>query len=363
MISIIVPVAVPWAPVESARCALTAISRAGWQCPVPIEVVVVDDSPDHTAEWVLCHEDDIGMLRDLFPKRHQYIRVSPPRVGRFTASRARNIGAANAHGKLLVFVDQDVLLAPDALANYWRAYSLHGDNVVIVGLYHWLRHIDFSYQDVATRFEDIVRSGLGESRVFKELPMDVPGLQGKDHRAQDFDGIDKVVDDASLGAHTGNLGVPHALFMKAGGFDENITRHGGEDADFGLTCKAVGAKWLLWDAIWGVHRWHSRDQAQNQVDVQFNIDYIDRKHGIGQYRDAPKYMDARDWGDERHYHKEVGGVAMKMDGDPTVWICREGHRIGIATPEALARLGFKGATPMLVSGPALEKYEVMGVAQ
>lgn len=384
MISVVVPVAVPWAPVESVQCSLMAISTALERCPVHVEVVVVDDSSDHTAEWELQQElygseNSRGMLRWLF-SRHKYIRTSPPRVGRFTASRARNIGAANSKGRLIVFVDQDVMIAPDALEGFWEAYQMYGENVVIVGLYDWMGRIDFQPADVSTRFDEIVSDGLdaasrhltgegeGPSIDFPDLPMgDDVGLLGLDHRRGDFKSklADALVDDAALGAHTGNLGVPHSLFMKVGGFDEAIVRHGGEDADFGLTCRAAGAKWVLWSAIWGVHRWHWRDQAANAVDVQHNIDYIDRKHGIGPYAEAHKFagMDARDWADEKHYHQEVGGVAMQAEGDPTVWVCRDKHRLGIATPEALKRLGFTMQHVLVIPPSALLEYEESGVAQ
>jgi hypothetical protein len=150
--------------------------------------------------------------------------------------------------------------------------------------------------------------------------------------------------------------------MALGGFDEAINRHGGEDADLGLTAKTAGAKFLLWESIWGVHRWHGRDQKQNEADVQLNIDYIDRKHGIGQYADAHKWMDARDWNDPLHYHKDVGGVLMQANtGDPTVWVCRDGHRMGLAKPEALKMLGFRPEQTMFVPPSSLERYAVEGV--
>ena len=358
MISVILPT---YENPESVMCCLAALEKQTlWQAKgepgavPPLEIIAVDDSNSDEVEKVL-----IGPYWGIYYKR---IRSSPPRTGRFTAGRARNMGAANAQGDLLVFIDQDVMLAPDCLANYQKAYERHGDNVVYVGLYHWMRRIEFGPRDVKQNFDAIVAAGMGATDdTFKPLPMDEPGLQGRDHREQDFGDIDHIVDDASLGAHSGNVGYPRDLFMELGGFDEAINRHGGEDADLGLSAKAHGAKFLLWDGLWGVHRWHTRNQKLNEAEVQLNIEYIDRKHGIGQYADAHKWMDARNWGDKIHYHKDVGGVLMQGNGDPTMWICRDGHRMGLATPEAVKEMGFKPSDVMMVPILSLDSYEVMGV--
>lgn len=353
MISVILPT---YENPDSVLCCLAALER---QTLEGFELVIVDDSRGEAVAEAL-----YGYGRPVMDgERWRYLRSSPPRTGRFTAGRARNIGAANANGQLFVFIDQDVMLAPDCLENYQSAYNRHGDNVVYVGLYHWMRRIDFDHNDILDgRFNDVIAAGMGATDdLFEPLPMDELGLQGRDHREQDFGDIDNVVDDASLGAHSGNVGYPRKLYMALGGFDEAINRHGGEDADLGLTAKEHGAKFLLWDGLWGVHRWHTRNQKQNAEDVQRNIDYIDRKHGIGQYADAKKWMDARDWEDPRHYHKDVGGVLMQADnGDPTVWVCREGHRMGLAKPEAVKEMGFRANEIMMVPPSALETYEVEG---
>lgn len=344
MISVILPT---YENPESVLCALEALRNQDYS---DFEVVIVDDSNDDS-------------VRDAVWPPYEgvwYIRSSPPRVGRFTASRARNIGVANSRGDLLVFIDQDVMLHPTALGRYQDAYYKHGDNVVYVGLYHWLMRMDFGPVDVANDFRGIMESGLNlvPEPYYEYLEMDEPGLLGFDMRTDDFGDIDKIVDDAALGCFSGNIGYPRPLYMKLGGFDEMIRGHGGEDADLGLTAKEAGAKFLLWDGIWGLHRWHSRDQKANVADVQKNIDYIDRKHGIGQYADAHKWTDARDWSDPQHYHKDVGGVLMKTQSDPTTWVCRDGHRMGLPTIQALNSLGFYPEQTLIVPVSSLERYEV-----
>lgn len=346
MISVILPT---YENPEAVLCALAALRNQDYD---DFETIIVDDSNDNSVQEAVCPSYE----------RVRYVRSSPPRVGRFTASRARNIGVANSRGDLLVFIDQDVILECRALGRYREAHEMHGDDVVYVGLYHWLMRMDFGPVDVGNDFSGIMESGLNLvlDPCYEYLEMDEPGLLGFDMRTDDFGDIDKIVDDAALGCFSGNIGYPRPLYMKLGGFDEMIRGHGGEDADLGLTAKEAGAKFLLWDGIWGLHRWHTRDQKANVADVQENIDYIDRKHGIGQYADAHKWTDARDWSDPQHYHKDVGGVLMKIQSEPTIWVCRDGHRIGLPTMQSLSSLGFHPEQAMIVPISSLERYEVHG---
>jgi len=274
---------------------------------------------------------------------------------------------ANATGQLCVFVDQDVMLAPDAIGWYRAAYEKHGDNVVIVGLYHWLVALDFDATHVQARhLDEIVASGLGLGRpgAFKTLPtVSNIGMLGPDIREKDFShDLSRLVEDAALGCFGGNIGYPRALYLQVGGMDEAITGHGGEDADLGLTVQAAGAKFLLLKTLWGAHRYHDRDQEKNNREVQVNIAYIDRKHGIGQYAEAQKFgIDAKDWADWRHYQKAVGGVLMQQSGDPTIWVCNDGHRLGLPAPPWIKRLGFKPNEILILSPGGLGQYDIEGV--
>lgn len=374
-ITVVLPV---YERADAALCALSGLAGQTYQGPW--EIVIVDDSPDtllasevtshipRFKEWATWNH---GNLVDLL-----FMRSSPPRVGSFTAGRARNIGVANARGDLIVFVDQDVILHPEALDHYSKAWGYHSrdPDLIIAGLYHWLPPVQFTWGDLApgdvAAFEILARyldpAYEGPPFPWPRTPVKgAAGLQGHDIRTKDFsDSLDAVKEDAALGSWTGNIAYPRELFYSLGGFDEAIAGHGGEDADLGLTAKAAGANWLLYSPIWGLHRWHGRDQEKNAKEVQENIAYIDKKHGIGEYAGAEKFggMDAQDWRDWRHYQKDVGGVLMQETGDGTVYVCRDGHRLGLPSPDWIRRLGFLQPNIMEVSQGGLSHYIVEGVA-
>jgi len=308
-----------------------------------IEVIVADDgSTDGTKEWM--KEQDIINAA--------YFHCGPNKG--FRAGRARNFAAANANGSLLVFIDSDVILTPDALVHFAEAHEKH-PKAVILGLYHWLPPMQFDYKTVLdpVRFWDIVLMN------FPKLPYEgSPGLQGKDLRYHNFsDDIGVLVDNAALGCFSGNIGYPKTVFDAVGGFDEAINRHGGEDADLGLTVQEAGYRFLLYKSIVGYHIWHWRNQEQNAIDVQYNIGYIDRKHGVGTYAKAQEWDDLPEPEASSYYRKDEKDNKLVCDPGGTYWVIRGKYRKGISTPDMLTSLGwaFPDADPISVDW--LKRYE------
>lgn len=86
---------------------LAALCRQ--QTGLSFEIVVVDCSSNDAVEKICA-----GYPRVKF--HHESERFNP--------GKGRNIGAKRAEGELLVFVDSDVILEPDALDEAYRFYSL-----------------------------------------------------------------------------------------------------------------------------------------------------------------------------------------------------------------------------------------------
>jgi peptidoglycan/xylan/chitin deacetylase (PgdA/CDA1 family)/GT2 family glycosyltransferase len=173
------------------RSAVEALMRLGG--PTYEVIVVVDGSTDGTAET-------LRSLRLPVPFRV----LEQANAG---ASRARNQGAASARGEVLLFLDDDMMAAPDLLSRHEDAYADGADAV--------LGHIPLA-PDAPRSF---LSRGLG---TWAEQRRERLMAEGAELHHSDL--------------LTGQLSVRREVFQALGGFDEGFTRggsFGGEDTDFG----------------------------------------------------------------------------------------------------------------------------------
>lgn len=134
---------------------------------------------------------------------------------------ARNAGAARAHGDVLVFVDSDVEIHPDALTRIADRFAADPDLTALFG----------SYDDAPSRG--------GTVAAFRNL-LHHHVHQGAAGPAETF--------WSGLGA------VRRDAFLAAGGFDGDRFPHPSvEDIDLGARLVAGGARILLDPAIQGTH--------------------------------------------------------------------------------------------------------------
>lgn len=166
------------------------------------EIVVVDDgSTDDTPQLV-------DRLRAEGGPGWQYLWQA--NRGR---SHARNVGIGMAKGEIVVFIDSDVVVVPEFLAEHDKLHK-GGKRVFVQGL------------AVNTdRFEDPLSTPVGAGAF-----------------------------SAAFFA-TNNVSVPKAYLVEAGGFDENFTEYGWEDLELGLRLKAIGVGMLRTRTARGFH-WH-----------------------------------------------------------------------------------------------------------
>jgi glycosyltransferase involved in cell wall biosynthesis len=151
-------------------------------------IVVVDGSTDGTA-------DAVGAIECPFELKI----VSQDNRG---AAAARNRGATEATGEILLFLDDDMLCAADLVAQHARMYAEGAD--AVVG--------DFP-------------TDLGSPDGFLTNSIAEQAHWSRDNaRLTPFD------------VFTGQLSVKRSVFEELGGFDESFTangRYGNEDIDFG----------------------------------------------------------------------------------------------------------------------------------
>lgn len=140
-------------------------------CDNGFEVIVVDCSEGAEVEEI-CGQFDARYHRE---------------IERFNPGKGRNIGAGLASGSLLVFVDADVILKPDALQNAWLFYQAGNDifggalelnEEKQVGASSYLEHYYFNHESQAGRPE-CDRSNLSSALMLfdKKLFLDNGGFK------------------------------------------------------------------------------------------------------------------------------------------------------------------------------------------
>ncbi len=183
-------------PTQLARC-LRSLGRQRWRGRPweSLQVVVADDGsprPPRVPEGVqLVRQEDLG----------------------FRVAAARNLGAAESSGDVLVFLDADTAPEPDCLERLTRLPTLVPETVVVGRR----RHADFSHAAESAQV-DI----LGPDH---EMP-EPAWLRQAYSASRDLLDADALSFRFVLGAV---MACSRWWFETVGGFDESFTSYGGED--------------------------------------------------------------------------------------------------------------------------------------
>lgn len=179
------------------------------------EVIVVDDgSGDHTRSTVETLASQWPGLR----------YVAQDNAG---AATARNHGARLAEGRLLIFVDDDIIVPVDMIEQHLAAHARFGEKALVAGMW------DFT----AEARERLEATSFGRFRL---------GLQaGFNVR---IDGSEPVPTTGE-GFAAGNLSLPRDGFLDLGGFDGSIPHAGAEDHELALRAAEDGYTLLLHPGI------------------------------------------------------------------------------------------------------------------
>jgi len=220
-ISVVIPVR---NRVQNINLVLAALTKQTYK---NFEVIISDDNSTDEASSL------VEGWRSHFSLRYLFNNI---RYGSWNASRPRNLGAwiASPDNRAFLFLDSDVVLPPTALEHYKEDLD-HNSNRVVIGGYHWLKHNNFSQQDILVQtdhrafFESIVEAH----------DMRMPSFE----KASTPDDVFTAVFDG-LACFGGNLLIPRSIFFKVGGFDETILK-GCEDGDMGLSLWSLAKSGII----------------------------------------------------------------------------------------------------------------------
>lgn len=110
----------------------TLAALEGQDVPGGYEVIVVDDgSTDGTLEWL--HEQ-VGSVRAGAPSPYRSTFLSQANLG---AGAARNAGAEQASGQVLLFLDADIVATPGLIEAHWMAHQRHPRAIVVGRIQPW----------------------------------------------------------------------------------------------------------------------------------------------------------------------------------------------------------------------------------
>lgn len=185
----------------------------------------------------------------------------------FRAALARNIGAKYAKGKIILFIDSDIVADPYLLEEHIKCYK-KDKNVSIVGYRFQLKR-DFHH---ILRY--IIRKKKFEVIPYLPLRVDVrePGYRYyKITNLEDFPAPWRYY-------HSNNISMTKEAFDEVGGFDESFTGWGDEDLELGYRLWKNGNKIILNRNAIGIHLDHSIDSKSRLNAIIENKNKFLSKH-------------------------------------------------------------------------------------
>ena len=211
---------------------LAALSRQTWSAAAFEVLVVADACTDDTAEMVTAYATQAPYSLHLLSHQAK------------SAAATRNLGAANARGRILMFLDDDIVGHPGLVKAHMDAQHPGGaalgySKPVLPSNPTWFQ------RNAHCWWED----------TFREM-----GQRGHRFSYRNF--------------FSGNVSLPSALFQKVGGFDTSLTSRL-EDYELGLRLLKAGSKFCYVPDALGYHydtmdlpQWLRRIRQEGGADVQ-----------------------------------------------------------------------------------------------
>ncbi len=161
----------------------------------------------------------------------------------FGAGRARNLGAHEATGDILLFLDADMIPERTWVEGHARWHHL-SDDFLTVGR---RRHIDEEWTT-----PEAIRGADRIADLFAD--QDAPHPPWLEAHFARTNGLLDDTGDLFRVVTSGNLGVSKLFFDALGGFDDSFNEWGGEDVEFGYRAYTSGALIVLDDGASCFHQ-------------------------------------------------------------------------------------------------------------
>ncbi|WP_051317278.1 glycosyltransferase family 2 protein [Ectobacillus panaciterrae] len=239
--------------------------------PSKMEVLFIDDaSTDQT----------LRIFKNYHPPYHfRYIKCNR-NLGR---AKVRNIGIKSSRGKILIFLDAEMITEPEFVENHCKYHQLMGNLVLSGGMYYkavyscifpefnreqseelsaMARNNQVLYERFAnyqhsstTPYPLLVKTDI-DGQLYKELKVKTSSEYWYDTIIENFGAGLNGFHFPWMAFLTGNVSVRKELIEQVGPFDEDFVNYGYEDWELGYRLYKAGAKYLASNAIVTYHQEH-----------------------------------------------------------------------------------------------------------
>lgn len=234
------------------------------------EVIVVDDCSSDPVK------DNIGELKLNYDLVVHRLNNNSGR------SVARNEGAKISRGNILIFCDADRIPEYNFIAEHVKIHKLYQGDILVLGriVETFLSDFDKKYKNYL-HFENI-------SYVYKT--------------ARDFnyfDYIEEIYDEngftdtkiAWVSLFTSNFSISKRLFIQSKGFDEDFSKWGFENFEFGYRLSQMKVRYILNRNAINFHIFHLADRTGDRRNESFEL--FKAKHKTKEVEQLIRFLDGK----------------------------------------------------------------------
>lgn len=226
-----------------------------WQDEKAFEVIVCDDGSS----------DDTRAVADSFKSRLN-LRYRWQQDQGFRAAEARNLGVAAARGKLLLFLDSDLVVPPDFVRSHAEAHARFGKQKIAINSFVW--------RMLTTDDADL---GLPPAEY---IPLHQSDLKADTRiRFNVFERGEPVEETYFLDSNA--FSIKREDYAQIGGFDGSFVGWGHEDTELGYRLSQFGFR-LAFIRADAYHLYHYVAETKD-AERAVNWQRLTAKHGISKW--------------------------------------------------------------------------------